>query len=172
MEIMMKKTLFLTALICYFNLANAAGVDEFKEDYIRQLPEIQKEAEKGNPNAQAILGTMYKYGWGVERNDKQAYELLEKSSNQGNEMAQNNLAGLYIRDNTKDNDQQALQLLEKSAEKNNVAANFNLGVMYENGYGTTVDLKKAEYYFERAASQGNQRAKEALENVRNRIKNQ
>ena len=166
----MKKALLFAALLCSLNIAAAKTVAEIKEDYIRHLPEIQRAAEAGNPNAQAILGTMYKRGWGVERNDSQAYEWLEKSAQQGNKMAQNNLAGLYTRDNTQNNDEKALQLLHQSAEeRNDVAANYNLGVMYENGYGTAVDLKKAEYYFSKAAARGNKRAIEALENVRRRM---
>ena len=166
----MKKVLLFAALLCSLNIAAAKTVAEIKEDYIRHLPEIQRAAEEGNPNAQAILGTMYKRGWGVERNDSQAYEWLEKSAQQGNKMAQNNLAGLYTRDNTQNNDDKALQLLHQSAEeRNDVAANYNLGVMYENGYGTEVDLKKAEYYFSKAAARGNKRAIEALENVRRRM---
>ena len=166
----MKKVLLFAALLCSLNIAAAKTVAEIKEDYIRHLPEIQRAAEEGNPNAQAILGTMYKRGWGVERNDSLAYEWLEKSAKQGNKMAQNNLAGLYTRDNTQNNDEKALQLLHQSAEeRNDVAANYNLGVMYENGYGTAVDLKKAEYYFSKAAARGNKRAIEALENVRRRM---
>lgn len=166
----MKKALLFAALLCSLNIAAAKTVAEIKEDYIRHLPEIQRAAEAGNPNAQAILGTMYKRGWGVERNDSLAYEWLEKSAKQGNKMAQNNLAGLYTRDNTQNNDEKALQLLHQSAEeRNDVAANFNLGVMYENGYGTAVDLKKAEYHFSKAAASGNKRAIEALENVRRRM---
>ena len=166
----MKKSLLFIALLCSLNLVSAKIVGEIKEDYIRHLPQIQQAAQQGDPDAQAILGTMYKRGWGVERNDSQAYEWLEKSAKQGNKMAQNNLAGLYTRDNTQNNDEKALQLLHQSAEeRNDVAANFNLGVMYENGYGTAVDLKKAEYYFSKAAARGNKRAIEALENVRRRM---
>ena len=105
-------TLIVMSLLSLFNLATAKTVAEIKEDYIRHLPEIQRAAEEGNPNAQAILGTMYKRGWGVERNDSLAYEWLEKSAKQGNKMAQNNLAGLYTRDNTQNNDEKALQLLK------------------------------------------------------------
>ena len=85
-------------------------------------------------------------------------------------MAQNNLAGLYARDNTQNNDEKVLQLFHQSAEgRNDAAAHFNLGMMYENGYGTNVDLKKAEYHFSKAAATGNKRAIEALENVRRRM---
>ena len=166
----MKKALLFAALLCSLNIAAAKTVAEIKEDYIRHLPEIQQAAKQGNPKAQAILGTMYKYGWGVERNDNQAYEWLEKSAQQGNKMAQNNLAGLYVRDNTQNSDQQALQMLHQSVENDNDAVgHFNLGYMYENGYGTAVDLKKAEYHFSRAAACGHKRAIEALENVRRRM---
>ena len=117
----MKKVLLFAALLCSLNIAAAKTVAEIKEDYIRHLPEIQQAAKQGNPKAQAILGTMYKYGWGVERNDNQAYEWLEKSAQQGNKMAQNNLAGLYVRDNTQNSDQQALQMLHQSVENDNDA---------------------------------------------------
>ncbi|MBQ9260201.1 MAG: sel1 repeat family protein [Neisseriaceae bacterium] len=166
----MKKTLLFIALLCSLNIATAKTVAEIKEDYIRHLPEIQRAAQQGDPNAQAILGTMYKKGWGVERNDSQAYEWLEKSARQGNKMAQNNLAGLYTRDNTQNNDEQALRLFQQSAkDRNDVASNYNLGLMYENGYGTAVDLKKAEYHFSKAAARGHKRSQEALENVRRRM---
>ncbi|MBR3481314.1 MAG: sel1 repeat family protein [Neisseriaceae bacterium] len=166
----MKKALLFAALLCSLNIATAKTVAEIKEDYIRHLPEIQRAAEAGNPNAQAILGTMYRSGWGVERDLQQAQYWLEKSAQQGNKMAQNNLAGAYLRDNTQNNDQQAFELLKQSVESDrDVASHFNLGVMYENGYGTAVDLQKAEYHFSRAAATGHKRAIEALENVRRRM---
>ena len=70
----MKKALLFAALLCSLNIAAAKTAAEIKEDYIRHLPEIQRAADRGDADAQAILGTMYKRGWGVERNDNQAYE--------------------------------------------------------------------------------------------------
>jgi TPR repeat protein len=37
--------------------------------------------------------------------------------------------------------------------------------MYEHGRGVAKDLKKAKYWYEKAASQGNERAKENLKRL-------
>jgi len=52
------------------------------------------------------------------------------------------------------NYQAALPLMRKAAENNHTEAQIYLGVMYENGYGTTVDVYEAVKWFRKSAEQG------------------
>jgi uncharacterized protein len=51
------------------------------------LPSLRAMAEKGNPLAQYQLGRLYKEGFGVERDNRAAFDWFSKSARQGNTMA-------------------------------------------------------------------------------------
>ena len=50
----------------------------------------------------------------------------------------------------------------KSAEQGDIGAQTNLGIMYENGIGTEINLKKARYWYKKAVEQGSEEAQERL----------
>jgi TPR repeat protein len=68
---------------------------EQKEEADKKLLEYQKgRAEKGSDNAQYELGMRYLTGKGVEKDEKQAREWLQKAADGGNSMAKKKLAEL------------------------------------------------------------------------------
>jgi len=52
-------------------------------------------AESGHVLAQTLVGSMYAYGEGVEKNDKEAFKWLSRAANTGSAQAQFNLGILY-----------------------------------------------------------------------------
>ena len=61
--------------------------------------------------------------------------------------------------------EQALEYLIPAAEQGYAMGQNNLGWMYENGYGVKKDIKQAKYWYEKAAAQGNENAKNALKRL-------
>ena len=55
----------------------------------------QVKADKGNPEAQSWLGSLYANGDGVEVNDANALAWYEKAAEQGHPMAQANVGAMY-----------------------------------------------------------------------------
>lgn len=145
----------------------------------QDLPEALKwfslAAIDGNQVAQFLLGDMYFYGQGVELNLALAKEWYEKSAAQGHKGAQKKLDKLKI---SWDKPYQQLTLansLEKvidgdayfisaanAAQAGDVKAQFTLGVTYFRGIGVPQNYIKALDFFEKAAAQGHERAKEYI----------
>lgn len=59
------------------------------------IPELQARAEKGEAEAQYLLGNAYQMGEGVSQNDLQAIHWITKAANQGYVDAQFNLGMAY-----------------------------------------------------------------------------
>jgi len=57
---------------------------------------------------------------------------------------------------------QARRLFMQSAKLGNIEACYNIGVIYQQGYGTRRNLRRAKYWFKRAARKGNSNAEFAL----------
>jgi TPR repeat protein len=57
-------------------------------DFETALRELRPLAEQGNPNAQGLLGVMYRNGYGVTKNHKEAAKRYRLADEQGNAVAQ------------------------------------------------------------------------------------
>ena len=117
------------------------------------------EAKKGDAEAQAYLGLMYRLGDGVTKDYKQAVKWYRKSAEQGDAGAQNNLGAMYYNGQgvTKDY-KQAVKWYRKSAEQDYAGAQNNLGAMYDNGQGVAKDYKQAYMWFNIASANGYENA--------------
>jgi hypothetical protein len=62
-------------------------------------------------------------------------------------------------------EKQAAKQYTKEAEEGDVWAQYDLGRCYANGEGVEKDMKKAVYWFTKAAEQGNANAKTNLSNL-------
>ena len=72
------------------------GIDAYKaKNYAVALKELQPLADKGNAQAQVIIGAMYDNGEGVPLDYRQAVLWYQKSAEQGNANAQYNLGMMY-----------------------------------------------------------------------------
>ena len=96
------KNIILSATILLVLQGNAfaesfnAGVQAYQRaEYEKALTIWKTHAEQGNKVAQMLIGSMYAYGEGVERNDKEAVKWFTLSAKNGYARAQFNLGVMY-----------------------------------------------------------------------------
>jgi TPR repeat protein len=118
---------------------------------------IKEAAARGGFKAQALLGTLYYYGNGVEMDDALAVKWWTKAAQQGNRNAQYDLGMAYHdgRGGLKQSDRKAVEWFRKGAQQGEVRSQYNLGIALYNGLGVTKDKAQAMQWFEKAAQQGN-----------------
>lgn len=87
-------------------------------------------------------------------NYAEAIKHFEKSAAEGNRIAMNNLAYIYISGvNGQKNTPEALRWFKKSAEKGDVVAMYNIGLIYDEGDGVKIDRTKALEWYKKASDE-------------------
>ncbi len=84
----MIKKVFSVSLIATISFASTMrdGVIAYENGDFQKASKIfEKHSLNGNSDAQFLLGDMYLYGKGVERNSKKSKESFQKSCNNGND---------------------------------------------------------------------------------------
>jgi TPR repeat protein len=112
------------------DLASAKHAYE-EQDYATAFKELAPLAERGNAEAQFLLGKMYWNGQGVLRDNGEAIKWLKASATQGNANAQLFVGSYYLlphRDIA-----EGLKWLRLSAERGNQDAQLLLGKTYMDG---------------------------------------
>lgn len=110
----------------------ASGERAYQEkDYATALKELKPLAEKGNADAQLILGKLYWMGQGVQKDPEQATKLFKASALQGNADAQFFLGSIYLLPHT--DIAEGVKWLRLSAEQGNQDAQWMLGKAYLQG---------------------------------------
>lgn len=124
-----------TILLCSL-LVRAADLESAKrafeqKDYATAFKELTPLAEKGNADAQLILGKMYLKGQGVLKDPDQAIKWFKASATQGNADAQFFLGSMYLL--PQKDVGEGVKWLRLSAEQGNQDAQFLLGKAYMQG---------------------------------------
>lgn len=132
---------------------------QFSENLKKNSKGLKEAARLGIPGAQAFLGEMYLFGYGIDKDHIQAVEWLVKATASGNRRSQFNLGLAYdygagVSKNTKT----AISWYEKSAKQNYQPAQMRLAVHYLKGDAVEKSDKKAAQWFRRAAELGNAEA--------------
>ena len=110
-----------------------------------------------------IVGVMYIYGRGVPRDHEQAMYWFSRAAEQGEAMAQYNIAYMHLSGLGVPQDyQQAAYWYTKAAELGHTDAQVDLGVLYANGWGVSRDYVQAYLWWSLAADQGNHTAGDYL----------
>jgi uncharacterized protein len=118
-------------------------------------PELQKQAEAGDTEAQVKLGIAYRDGKGVPLDPERAVEWFRKSAAQGNPRGQDNLGFMLLRGTGVEQDQEAaLRWFRKSADQGNHWGLNNLGNCYERAEGVPRDPEQAVKLWEQALAAG------------------
>ncbi|NJN13853.1 MAG: sel1 repeat family protein [Richelia sp. RM2_1_2] len=74
----------------------SAGLAAFEaKNYVEAFELLKPLAEKGNAEAQCIIGSIYDLGLGRESNALEAVKWYKKSASQGYGVASNNLGTIY-----------------------------------------------------------------------------
>ena len=124
-------------------------------DYQKAREIWQPLAEKGNPEAQSWLGSLYANGDGVDVDDANALAWYTQAAEQGFAMAQANVGAMYFMgQGTEKNLEKAIKWLSAAADNNDVNGLFNLAVLYTKGEGVEEDNGYAAELYRKAAEQG------------------
>jgi TPR repeat protein len=90
-----------------------------------------------------------------DKNYQQAFKLLQPIAEQGDVVAQYNLAMMYAEgDGTEVNNEKAAHWYERAASSGHMRAQNNLGLRYHKGNGVTADEYKSLFWFVEASKQG------------------
>ncbi len=126
--------------------------DQEAERWFRKAAaSCRKAAERGNLEAQTILGGLYGTGTGVTRDPGMAIWLWQDAAARGYAPAQYRLARAYW---YVSNYEAAWPWMVNAAEQDLPEAQYQLSVMYQAGYGVEPDQDEAVYWLYRSASQG------------------
>ncbi|KAF0499721.1 calmodulin-dependent protein kinase [Gigaspora margarita] len=105
------------------------------------------------------LGYTYQHGFGVEKDEKEAFENYMKAVELGNAVAINYVGFCYRHGiGVEKDEKKAFEYFMKVAELGNTQAIYNVGIYYHNGIGVEKDEKKAFDYYMKAAEFGNAQA--------------
>ena len=123
---------------------------------MKKFEEVKAKAEKGDAEAQNLLGLSYISGRGVATDAVQAVFWWRKAAEQGFAVAQYNMGQSYAYgDGVAKDSSQAVSWWRKAAELGYADAQYNLGYYYANGLGVVQDYVKAVLWYRKAAEQGN-----------------
>ena len=155
--------IFIAMLGACGDSSSPPSKEEAKQAFIKQLAQVQKEAESGNAVAQFNIGLRYIRGEGVPKEPTKALEWFQKAASQGNADAQYYLGVLYRLGEVVPKDlTKALEWLQKAALQGNADAQFYLGGMYLTRKDIPKDVTKAIGWLLMAAVQGDARAQYIL----------
>jgi len=112
------------------------------------------------------VGVRYLLGRGVKQDDEKAFYYFNKAANQGDALAQNEVAYLHAAGKgTPRNSEQAFQWYKKAADQGLASAQYSLGLMYLRGVGTNQDKTLALSWFKKSAEHGFEPAQFALQKM-------
>lgn len=165
----MKKLICVVQLLFVSIVCSAQGID-FKK--------VTELANQGNAEAQYTLGVCYDFGLGISQDkSKSAYwykkcarqgwgmkkieKSLIKKAKKGDVVSQYNLSVSYLQGGYGflKNYDLAFYWANQAAQQRFGSAQCILGVMYESGWGTSVNYVEAEKWFNLAIDNGDKNAK-------------
>ena len=124
-------------------------------DHATALRGFRIHAERGDAEAQLILGILYDKGEGVPQDFAEAVRWYRRAAEQGLAEAQFMLGLMYAEGEDIPQDHaEAVRWYRRAAEQGYADAQFNLGFMYREGYGVPQDAAEAARWYRRAAEQG------------------
>lgn len=121
------------------------------EDFER----IRDSAKAGNTYAATLLGDCYGKGWGVERDDAQAFEWYRRAAEGGETIGMIALANCYIfGTGTEADPGESFKWNMRAAETGSAEAMLNVALDYEGGHGTERDPEAAFRWYRESALKG------------------
>jgi len=126
----------------------------------KQIANLRKTTEKGDPETQFTLGLAYAIGLGVPEDVKKAVKWYRIAAEQGDRWSQYYLAVMYDNGNgVPEYDKEAVKWYRDAAEQGHVLAQYYLGVMYDNGDGVIEDKVQAYVWWNIAQANEDEDAK-------------
>ena len=125
--------------------------------------QLIRKAESGDPDAQYLVGKLYRDGPVLIPDNVEAQYWFDQSARQGHVPAQYALGKLYLTDDAEVHDAElGIQWLEYAAHHGSDCAAYRLGKEYLKGEIVERDSAKAQEYLTQSAKTGNQFAQYAL----------
>ncbi len=120
----------------------------------------RRAADRGNSDAQRMLGWLYQSGEGLEADPAKAAKWYKLAAAAGDADAQNNLGLLYAEGLAEGSESApdtgaAVSWFERAALQGHVEAQINLGDAYRDGKGVAQDRRQAFEWYRRAAARNN-----------------
>ncbi len=166
--------------VCQFSMGGyyREGVSDYPQDdakaaewFNKAMPGLKREANSGNEQALFCLYLAYSKGWGVEKNEDTAFDMLRCAAEKEEPEAVYLMALEYREGGRVEKDEaQFIRLLEKAVALGDGDAMYLMGACYEHGSGVPVDLKRAAELYEQADMRLVDDVEEALERVRKKLK--
>ena len=146
---------------------NSEGSGDDLEGYVSN---VRYHAEQGDASAARWLGFWYGQGSnGLPQDYAKAIHWDQLAADHGLDDAENNLGICYWKAPDATDYAKAFHWFKKSASHGYSEGEFDLGRCYQEGKGVPLDLKQSAYWFQKAAVQGNDAAKQALEDVESKL---
>lgn len=124
-------------------------------------------AERGDPQAQHVLGELLRTGRGVARDDAEAAKWYRRAAEQGHRDAQCNLATLYFYGRGVERDVgEAILWWERAASLGSPAAALNLSLIHARGEAGMRNMALAYAWGWRARQLGHPEAERLLDTLR------
>ncbi len=128
--------------------------------YREALTWYQTAADAGSMNARVDLGTMYEFGWGVERDLTTALEWYQSAAQAGSPrgmfaVGRSYHEGIGVRRDY----EEAMVWYKRAAARGSADAMNSIGVLYDNGLGVRKSHAKARRWYKRAEKAGSTLAK-------------
>lgn len=136
--------------------------------YKKAHAELQKLASKkhAHPKALTVLGLLYEYGVGCEKNIEKALEYYEAAAEAGLAEAQYELGRLRLSGESSVHDPvKAARALSAAADNGVARAQHLLGTMYLHGRGVEKNEPMAVKWLRRSALQGVDESKQLIETI-------
>ncbi|GET03242.1 kinase-like domain-containing protein [Rhizophagus clarus] len=138
-------------LFGYFNYRGIIA----SENYNEALNLFTYALAQDHKLAQYFIGGCYRFGHGITRNEKLAFEHYKEAANKSILCGQNSTGYCYDCGlGTKRDLNKAFYWYEKAADNGNVIAMYNLGLCYITGKGVAKDHNKAFELFKQSAEEG------------------
>lgn len=110
----------------------------------------------GDPQSRYIVSIFLNKGWGVEKNKKSSFHIMEDLAKEGFDYAQLDLALYYLNgEGCEKNVDLAFAYFTKAAKQGNASAQNDLGLCYLHGEGAVPNPFSAIYWFDKAVKNGN-----------------
>lgn len=133
-----------------------------EKDAAKGIQYLRYAESKKDPKATLLLGYVYYYGDGVEKNDKTAFEYFQKSAEMGYFPAKRELAIFYREGIYVDQDfAKAISITRDLAEHGDIDSQYQLAVYLSNIKGH-IDYIEAQSWLEIASTNGHESAKTQL----------
>ena len=120
-----------------------------------KFEELKTKAEKGDANAQLLIGDCYSVGRGVPLDQAEAVKWYRKAADQGNANAQCILGEIYSFGfyGVPIDKNEVVKWIRKAAEQGDALAQYSLAIFYEQGQGVETNYTEATKWHRKAAAQ-------------------